>query len=145
MVLALIAMVCAGALPARAQKIDSLALRLHMPRDKSVDAVVAAFAQSGLTVTNTTTSLVESDQGSLPTFGGKTQRIVRAVLFGADSTTTVVMTGDEIRMNDDGSLLRRLRIDNRAGGNGGKVWKRMVAAAMMLDSASVPEAAREKP
>jgi hypothetical protein len=67
---------------------------------------------------------------------------VRATLYGADSVTTVVIIGQEVRLDDSGIQLRRLRIDNRAGGNGGKVWKKMVAAAMLLDSAAVPEAAR---
>ena len=129
---------------AQAQKIDSLALHLHLPRDKAVDAVVSAFTQSGLGVTNSTPSFVEADQGRTSGLG-ETARKVRAMLFGSDTATTVVIVGDEIRYDDDGhSILRRLRIDNRAGGNGGKVWAKMVAAAMMLDSASVPEAARSK-
>lgn len=130
---------------AQAQKIDSLALHLHLPRDKAVDAVVSAFTQTGLGVTNSTPSFVEADQGRTSAFVGYTARKVRAMLFGSDSTTTVVIVGDEVRLDDDGiTQLRRLRIDNRAGGNGGKVWAKMVAAAMMLDSASVPEAARSK-
>jgi len=140
-----LALVCVATLPLGAQKVDSLALHLHMPRDKAVDAVVSAFTQNGLGVTNSTPSFVEADQGRTVGFGGQTARKVRAMLFGTDSMTTVVMVGDEVRYDDDGtSILRRLRIDNRAGGNGGKVWKMMVAAAMMLDSASVPEAARSK-
>ena len=125
-----------------AQKIDSLALHLHMSREKAVDAVVSAFTQTGLGVTTTTPSLVEADQGRTSTFGGENGRMVRAILFGADSMTTVVMIGDEIRYGDDGHRLGQRRIDNQARGNGGKVWKKMIAAAMMLDSASVPEAAR---
>jgi len=129
---------------AQAQKIDSLALHLHLPRDKAVDAVVSAFTQTGLGVTNTTPSFVEADQGRTSSIG-ETARKVRAMLFGSDTTTTVVIVGDEVRYDTDGTtILRRLRIDNRAGGNGGKVWAKMVAAAMMLDSASVPEAARSK-
>jgi hypothetical protein len=131
--------------PASAQKVDSLVLHLHIPRDKAVDAVVGAFTQAGLGVTNSTSSFVEADQGRTSGMSGQTARKVRAMLFGPDSVTTVVVIGDEIRYDDDGtSILRRLRIDNRAGGNGGKVWKMMVAAAMMLDSVSVPQAAREK-
>ena len=145
--LAVTTIILVGALgsQAQAQKIDSLALHLHLPRDKAVDAVVSAFTQTGLGVTNSTPSFVEADQGRKSTFGGQTARKVRAMLFGSDSITTVVIVGDEIRYDDDATtILRRLRIDNRAGGNGGKVWTMMVAAAMMLDSASVPEAARSK-
>jgi hypothetical protein len=143
--LSVLALVSTAALPLGAQKIDSLALHLHMPRDKAVDAVVSAFTQTGLGVTNSTPSFVEADQGRTSAFTGYTARKVRAMLFGSDSVTTVVIVGDEIRLDDDGTTqLRRLRIDNRAGGNGGKVWAKMVAAAMMLDSASVPEAARSK-
>jgi hypothetical protein len=53
-----------------------------------------------------------------------------------------VIRGEEVRTDTEfGTPMKRLRIDNHAGGNGGKVWKKMIAAARILDSASVPAAA----
>ena len=137
-----IGFVLAIAAQGQSPKVDSLVLHLRLSRERAADAVVAAFAQSGLGVTNTTTSLVESDQGATGGFSTTNRRIVRAVLFGPDSGITIVITGEEVRTDtESGILMKRLRIDNRAGGNGGKVWKKMVVAARMLDSASVPAAA----
>ena len=140
-VVVLIGFVLAIGAQGQTPKIDSLLLHLRLPRDRAADAVVAAFTQAGLGITNTTTSLVEADLGTTQSLNIKTRRIVRAVLFGSDSMTTLLMTGDEVRTEADGTLLRRLRIDNHAGGNGGKAWKKMVTAARILDSASVPAAA----
>jgi hypothetical protein len=44
-----------------------------------------------------------------------------------------------------GQVERQLRIDNRASGNGGKVWAKMVAAARALDPAGVPAEAERVP
>ena len=129
-----------------AQKIDSLLVKLPVAKERAFDAVVRAFTTVGLEVSNTTSSLIEADQGSTGNmaFGGEAHRVVRAVLLPSDSSTVVVITGIEQRTDPDGTTSRRLRIDNHAGGNGGKVWKKMVAAALMLDSTAVPAAARKQ-
>jgi hypothetical protein len=126
-----------------AQKIDSLLVALPMPKERASDAVLQAFTRVGLRVSNTTSSLIEADEGSTANnaFGGQNHRVVRAVLLPSDSSTVVVITGVEERTNLYGTTT--LRIDNHAGGNGGKVWKKMVAAALALDSTAVPAAARK--
>jgi hypothetical protein len=125
-----------------AQKLDSLRVTLPVSKERAADAVVRAFTTVGLGVSNTTSSLIEADEGSTANnaFGGQNHRVVRAVLLPSDSSTVVVITGIEARTNQYGTTT--LRIDNHAGGNGGKVWKKMVAAALMLDSTAVPAAAR---
>jgi len=88
--------------------------------------------------------MVESDQGSTDAaLGGiRFTRVVRALVLGRDSLTTVLIIGDEVRRDKrDGREFKKLRIDNKAGGAGEKVWKKMVAAAMALDSAQVPPGA----
>ena len=106
---------------------------------------MTAFTRAGLSISNTTNMLIEADAGATANFltGGEARRVVRAVLMGAGpSATSVLITGNELRMDVNHHVDRTLRIDNRAGGNGGAVWRKMVAAAMALDSASVPVAAR---
>ena len=127
-----------------AQKVDSLLLHISVPKERAAELVVQAFVHAGLTVTNTTSLLIEADEGSTRNLaaGGETRRVVRAILLPSDSTTDVLITGIENRIDQYGRTYKRLRIDNRAGGNGAKVWKKMVDAAMALDSTAVPDAAR---
>jgi hypothetical protein len=127
-----------------AQKIDSLLLQLPLPKERAAEAVVQAFTRAGLTVSNTTPFLIEADEGGTPNWavGGQARRIVRAVLLPSDSSTSVLITGTEERTDQFGGTRKRLRIDNHAGGNGGKVWKKIVAAAIVLDSTAVPDAAK---
>jgi hypothetical protein len=128
-----------------AQKVDSLMLRLAVPREAAAESVVTAFTRAGLTITNTTNMLIEADAGSTPNLltGGEARRVVRAVLMGApQNATNVLITGTEIRMDENKHVQQTIRLDNRAGGNGGRVWRKMVTAALALDSASVPVAAR---
>jgi len=132
------------AVPGLAQKppkIDSLLIRLPIPKAAAMDRVVEAFMLAGLSVTDQTSSMVESDQGSNTSALSSVRftRVVRALLVGRDSVTSVFITGEEVRA-DAGSNrdFKRLRIDNRAGGQGGKVWLKMVAAARALDSTQAP-------
>lgn len=131
-------------------KIDSLLVTLPMPREQAASAVVAAFSQAGLGITNTTPFLIEADQGSTGAWSTEHHRVVRAVLTNPDSAhTNVLIVGTEVVTEREvrigrrvysgrGNILSQKRIDNRAGGNGGKVWGMMVDAAWMLDSTAVP-------
>ncbi len=67
-------------------------------------------------------------------------RIVRALLIGRDATTSVLFMATEAR-DDQRGFQKQIRISNRTGGNGGKVWRKVVAVAMALDSTQVPVAA----
>jgi hypothetical protein len=138
------ASLAAIALPA--QKIDSLMIKLPFPKERAAEAVVHAFTTVGLGVSNTTSWLIEADQGATPNnlVGGQARRVVRAVLLPSDSSTVVIITGIEERSDQHGTSWQRLRIDNHAGGNGGKVWEKMVGAALLLDSTAVPAAARTR-
>lgn len=130
---------------AQQAKVDSLLLHLPLSRAAALDRVVGAFMSVGLTVTNTTNSLVESDQGKTTDSwltGIDRARVVRAVLYGSDSSTTVFLVGSETQTMGTGQTRDKLRIDNKAKGNGGKVWRKMVAVAMALDSMQVPRAVR---
>jgi hypothetical protein len=119
-------------------KIDSLLIRLPKAKPAAMDAVLEAFARSGLDVTDNSGSMVEADLGSKSNIiGMKYTRVVRAVVFGNDSVTTVLIRGEEAREDEKG-FTKRLRIDNKAGGNGEKIWKKMVAVALALDSTQVP-------
>lgn len=130
--------------PAAAQKvakIDSLLVRLPKPKADAMDLVLEAFVRAGLSITDQTASMIESDQGTTDAMIGgiRFNRVVRALVLGRDSMTTVLITGDEVRSDKkDGREFKKLRIDNKAGGAGEKVWKKMVAAALALDSAQVP-------
>lgn len=138
------ALVCAAAAPVAAQKVlkvDSLLVRLPKPKAEAMDLVLEAFMRAGLSITDQTSSIVESEQGSNDSmFGGiRFTRVVRALLIGRDSVTTILITGDEVRSDKaSGGEFKKLRIDNKAGGAGEKVWKKMVAAAIALDSTQVP-------
>lgn len=141
----LLAVTVAVPLPAQDNpKIDSVLVRLGLPKDSTLEAVGAAFAKRGLVVTNASPFFVEADLGQTGNalgFSVPTHRVVRAVIFAIGESTTVVLTGEEVRKNSFGQQIRRLRIDNRAGGNGEKAWCRMVAVALELDSLQVPAAA----
>lgn len=143
---------CTVSVPAHSQKppkIDSLLILLPKPKAEVMDLVLAAFTQAGLSITDQTTSLVTADLGSNDNIltGVRFVRVVRALILSRDSTTTVLITGDETRhmKEDNNRQLRRLRIDNHAGGHGEKAWRMMVAAAMLLDSTQVPAAAIKPP
>jgi hypothetical protein len=90
-------------------------------------------------VTDQSGSLLEADDGDKVSSwtGVKYTRIVRAVLIGRDSATTVMLTALETR-NDQRGFQKQVRISNKTGGNGGKVWRKMVAAAQALDATQVP-------
>jgi hypothetical protein len=107
-----------------------------------MDRVLTAFAQAGLDVTDNSGSMVESATGAKSNIiGVKYERTVRALLMSRDSSTTAVLLRGEEARSDKQGWTKRLRIDNRAGGNGGKVWRQMVAVAVALDSTQVPEGA----
>jgi hypothetical protein len=139
----LVAILLVAGPSASAQKIDSLRVTLRVPKAEAADRVAAAFAAAGLRVSNSGPGFLEADEGRTSALYGYTHRVVRATIFTQDSMAIVQISGDEVRHNDDGGILKQLKIDNRAGGNGKKVWRKMVAAAMALDSASVPQAAIE--
>jgi hypothetical protein len=124
-------------------KIDSLLIRLAKPKAEAMDLVLMAFMSAGLSVSDQTASLVTSDQGTNDNalLNIRFKRIVRALVLGRDSSTIVLITGDEVRMDKDDKNreFKHLRIDNYAGGAGNRVWLKMVAAAMALDSTQVPE------
>jgi hypothetical protein len=125
-------------------KIDSLLIHLPKPKAAAMDAVLEAFARSGLDVTDNSGSMVEADIGGKSSLLGlKYTRVVRAVVFGNDSATTIMIRGEEAREDNKG-WVKRLRIDNKAGGNGEKVWRKMVEVAVALDSTQVPAAAFKK-
>lgn len=120
----------------KSPKIDSLLVQLPMPKADAMDAVIEAFSRTGLEVTDNSGSMVESDVGGKTNLiGVKYTRAVRAVLFGHGETTTVLIRGEEAREGKDG-FTKRLRIDNKAGGNGKKVWEQMAAVAHALEDAS---------
>jgi hypothetical protein len=123
-------------------KIDSLLLQLPQPKVEAMDLVLESFARAGLSVTDNSESLVESDVGATVSgfTGVKYTRIVRAFLIGRDPTTSVLIAATEER-NDQRGFRKQVRISNRTGGNGEKVWRKMVAVAMALDSIQVPAAA----
>jgi hypothetical protein len=136
--------------PASAQKtpkVDSLLVRITKPKAEVMDLVLAAFMQAGLSITDQTASLVTADLGSNENFVGiRFARVIHALLLGRDSVTTVLITGDETRFDHQNDRqFKRLRIDNKAGGDGGKAWRKMVAAAMLLDSTQVSPDAKPKP
>ncbi len=127
-------------------KIDSILVTLPRPKAEAIDLVLAAFAENGLDVTDNSGSTIESDQeGSTNVLTGERfSRVVRALVLGKDSTSSkVLITGMEVREDSDGKVYKRLRIDNKAGGNGEKLWCRMVSVGMALDSAQVPGEARK--
>ena len=126
---------------AQLPKIDSLRLTLMLPYDAAYTTVATAFMDNGLNVTNSTPILIEANEGETANFAtfGSNQRIVRAVLLRRDPATTLVqLTGRELRKASNGTVQKELRIDNRAGGNGGKVWRKMLKVAWALDSTQVP-------
>jgi hypothetical protein len=110
-----------------------------------MDLVLTGFAAAGLDVTDNSGSLVESDIGAKNNSltGANYQRAVRALVIAKDATATkVLLTGIEAR-DDNGRVFKRIRIDNRAGGNGEKVWCQLVAVAVFLDSTQVSPNARK--
>ena len=129
--------------------VDSLLIIMAKPKDEVLDLVVEAFTLAGLAVTNITGPLVTADAGTTDDglLGVAYSRTARAIVMRHDSATTVLITGVEIRKSSDGSTagMQQLRIDNKAGGNGEKVWCRMVLAALKLDSTQVSADARKQP
>lgn len=131
-------------------KIDSLRLELPTTFDDAYARAATALTDNGLSITNSSPILIEADAGETTNFasGGKNHRIVRVILLKRASSVTVQITGTEVRNYKSQGLLTavqenssQLRIDNRAKGNGGKVWRKMVAVAWTLDSTQVPSAA----
>lgn len=128
-----------AAYPAQAQqktKIDSILVTLPLRKDAAMEKVLDAFATVGLPVVDNSGSLVTAEAYSnTSALGVVYTRTVRAtVLRRSDSTASVLLIGQEVREDTNDDSKRRLRIDNRAGGNGKKVWRKMVAVAAALDS-----------
>jgi hypothetical protein len=129
----------------KAEKIDSILVELPIPKAVAMDRVLAGFASAGLDVTDNSGSLVESDVGAKNNAltGANYRRSVRALVITKDATATrILLTGIEAR-DDNGRVFKRIRIDNRAGGNGEKVWCQLVAVAVLLDSTQVSPDARK--
>ena len=129
----------------KAEKIDSILVELAMPKAAAMDRVLTGFASAGLDVTDNSGSIVESDLGAKNNAltGANYRRSVRALVMAKDSTATrILLTGIEAR-DDNGRVFKRMRIDNRAGGNGEKVWCQLVAVAVSLDSTQVSPDARK--
>jgi hypothetical protein len=135
-----------AAAQAKPPKLDSLLVTVPVPKAEAAERVVAALEAVGLAVTTSTPSVVESDQGETldQLTGANRHRVVRATLLPAGDTTRVLLRGVEEILRR-GRTEKRKAIDNRADGNGGKVWAKMVAAARQLDSASVPAFADRPP
>jgi hypothetical protein len=143
--LLLLSLVLGQAAPGLAQsprpdKLDSFLVALPVSKAEAGDRVVAAFVAAGLPVTNTTPSLIESDQGSTHDGLGSysRHRVVRATLLAAGGDTTRVLIQGTEDLVRGGQMEKRKAIDNRAGGNGGKVWARMRVAATALDPTQLP-------
>lgn len=136
-----------AATPSQAQKtpkIDSLLVRLPIAKAEAMDRVLEAFARAGLDVTDNAGSTVESRvENRRSLIGVDYTRTVRALLFGNDSSTTVLIRGEETREDNTG-FKKHLRIDNRAGGKGKDTWRKMVAVATALDGQQVPPEATPK-
>jgi hypothetical protein len=132
-------LLAAALLTQQAAKVDSLRLVLGTPFDQAYSRVASAMTEHGLTITNSTPIMIEADEGATQDLliGGTRHRIARAILLRRGSDSTVVqIVGREVvssRSNHD-----EMRIDNRAKGNGGRVWRKMVAVAWALDSTQVP-------
>jgi hypothetical protein len=128
--------------PAAAQKlpkIDSLLVVLPKPKADAAEAVVAAFTQAGLGITNTTPTLVEADLGDRQSSFGKYSRhyTVRAVIIAAGDSSRVLIRGTDDVMEGQ-TVAKRRTIDSYAKKYGGEVWAKMVAAAKTLDASQVP-------
>jgi len=130
---------------AQKTKIDSLLVVVSGSKADVMDRVLAGFIQAGLDVTDNSGSMVEADVGLKRNVlsGIEYTRVVRALVVPHDSSSVkVLITGVETRKDRDRS--RRLRIDNKAYGEGEKVWCQMVAVAVLLDSSQVgPDARKE--
>lgn len=126
-------------------KIDSLLVELPVPKPAAMDLVLNAFISAGLEVTDNSGSMVESDQGgNRNMLGLRFTRVVRALVTARDSASTrILLTGIEVRLNERDDPFTRLRIDNKAGGAGEKLWCKMVSMASALDSTQVPDAAKK--
>jgi hypothetical protein len=125
-------------------KVDSILIRVALPKAAALEEVAAAFAAHGLAVTNASAFFLEADlanPANATGFVSSTVRIIRASFYGRGDSTTVVLIGEEIRRDGRRQPYRQLRIDNQAGGDGQKAWCRLVTVAMSLDSLQVPEAA----
>lgn len=127
----------------KSPKVDSLLIVLPMSKDATSDAVVEAFTAAGLTVSDQTPSMIESDVGTTKDGLGSYshQRTVRATLLPRKDSTAVLIVGTEAltRRNQEEA---RKRIDNKAQGNGGRVWRQILDAGKRLDSTQVsPDAA----
>jgi hypothetical protein len=110
------------------EKSDSFLVIVHKPRQETIDAVVAAFIANGLEVSNTTNSMVEADLGVQKSLlSVQYTRKVRAIFFGKDSATKVLIFGTETR--DDIYHPNPYRIDSRAKKAGGVIWRKMAAVA----------------
>jgi hypothetical protein len=127
--------------PPKPAQADSILIRLHKSKGAALDLVLLAFSNAGLTVTNQTGSMVESDQGSSENglLGEKYSRVVRALVMGNDSASTVLIVGQELTTEKgSGKDFGRRPISNRSRGSAQKVWRKMVIAGAALDPEQLP-------
>lgn len=115
-------------------KVDSVLVTLPLGRESAMEAVATAFTQAGLTITDNTHLMVEADLGSNinQLTGGEMRRVVRGLLLSKGSSTNVLLVGNEQRIDKHGRTYKQLRIDSKAGGNGGKAWDKVVAVGEAL-------------
>ena len=132
----------AGPLHAQAKvKADSLLLTLPMPKAEAFDRVVEAMTAVGLTPTNTTPVVIESDQGVTSSAIGSIQRhrVVRATLLAHGDSTRVLLRATEA-IEQRGQVQRTVTLSNRSSGHGGTIWRKMVALGDSLTPGQVADA-----
>lgn len=132
--LALLVLLMAPSLQAqKTPKADSILVHVAKSKADVIDRVLLAFSNAGLTVTNHSGSMIESDQGvGADLLGDKRTRVVRALILGPDSAVTVLISGTET-VKIDGSD-RRYPINSRSKGTAGKLWTKMQAVAAALEA-----------
>jgi hypothetical protein len=127
--------------PPKPAQADSILIRLPKSKAAALDLVLLAFSSAGLTVTNQSGSMVESDQGTSDDalFGMRYARVVRALVMGNDSTSTILISGQESSTEKkSGKDFGRQAISNRSRGSAQKVWRKMIIAGAALDPEQLP-------
>lgn len=111
---------------------DSILIVLPGTTATVVDRVIAAFVHAGVDVSRADGVLIEAEQSDLGAALSSRVRLVRALVFARDSTSSLVLLTALEWQGPDG---KRSRIRSTAGGNGRVVWCRMVKIARALDPA----------
>ena len=118
------------------EAIDFVQVMTGYTEQQADSLITGTLRNLGLTITRNRPNGIEATvEGGSVWGSGKIERVIYATVTVGDSTG-IHLTAQEVRYDRHGMVSKRTRLTSKDGGDNGKFWQKVMAAAKTMDSAA---------